>query len=326
MGNQSNRSIFVCLTSYQYLLADLMAKEEYKKNGLKAVLILKYVNKINPRNNEYAEYIIIPGGKRGKFKTLWYSMRTARDWKQADLYFFNDREPITKNIAKCCDKKILVEEGIGTYFDLPGIKIIGTSIVPDVAYTAYPEIYRETHHSATLIRRIDYNLLFSAENIRPYIQNLNMDFSCDILLLGQATDSDMEFINYENRFIAEFNRRWPDKTMVIKPHPRNSRVLDYAVNDHIKIIDENLAHLPVEILIRSIRVKAVFSIWSSGCITLANICPSTYMLFGCGLRDIGLGEQAGWDELIKNLLVFAKYNKNIVFLQSAEELERILCN
>lgn len=326
MINDLNQPIFVCLTSYQYILADLMAKEEYKNSGIKSIIILKYVNKVKPENNEYADYIIIPPGKLGKLKTLCYSILPRKNWKPNALYFFNDRDPITKNIAKQCTKKILVEEGIGTYFDFPDIKIIGTGIVPDIAYVGYPEIYRETHSPTTFIKKIDYNLLFSAKNIQPYIRNLDVNLSCDILLLGQTTDSDPKYMEYENRFINEFSRKWPGKKMIIKPHPRNSKFLDYATSDDIKLIDEHLAYLPIEILIRSIQVKSIFSLCSSGCITLANICPSVHMILGCNMFNIGLGELAGWDELIKNISVFAKYNKNIIFPQSIEELDKILFN
>lgn len=207
-------AIYVCLTSFQYVVADLMARENHRKNRVKAIIILKYVSGVTPADTEYARYITISKGKLGKLKTLWFSLRPVFWWYNRDLYFFNDRDPITKNIAKWCGKRILVEEGLGTYFATSGIDVIGSGILPDEAYVGYPELYQRTHQGKCKVNKIMYASLFSKDNIRAYVRDFSYRFSCDILLLGQTTDTTPEYRKCENQFLMEVTRRFPDKMII----------------------------------------------------------------------------------------------------------------
>ena len=179
-----------------------MAKENHRKNRTKATIILKYVSGVTPADTEYARYITIPKGRLGKLKTLWFSLRPVFWWYNRDLYFFNDRDPITKNIAKWCGKRILVEEGLGTYFATSGIDVIRSGILPDEAYVGYPELYQRTHQGKCKVNKIMYASLFSKDNIRSYVR----DFSYRLLFGCTLYDLGMDKIVEQLQIFAIYNK------------------------------------------------------------------------------------------------------------------------
>ena len=86
--SELNQTVFVCLTSYQYLIAELMAKTINRNTGLKSIIILKYIKGLSVENNEYADYMVIPKSILGKFITAWYAFFPF-GWNNKELVFFN---------------------------------------------------------------------------------------------------------------------------------------------------------------------------------------------------------------------------------------------
>ena len=117
-----------------------------------------------PKEKSYVKYLIIQKNFIGKIITGFFSyfaMCVFLLKKNISLYYFNDRDPISIGISKISKKTILIEEGMGTYYDAPSIPVIGKSIPPDIAYIGYPELYRKTHNDNTKLIKIIYKELAS---------------------------------------------------------------------------------------------------------------------------------------------------------------------
>lgn len=325
---------FICLTTYQYMVADIIAKKIYEKEKKKSLLVLKYFQIPELRNSCYAEYLCIPKNISGKLyyfffiKTPFYRLFKMSRFLSgfgATLAFFNDRDPITMKCAgitrKYRNQILLIEEGIGTYFGLWPLKPIGEEIIPDRALVGFPEIYRQTHRDETRVIKLKYVDFFNEEYLKSYMKKIPRKIQADILLLGQGVPGNEFARECEIDLIGRIRNDFPDIKVMIKPHPRDEspdRYLESNSHAGISVLKGELAACPVESLIFSMDVKFIFSLDSSGGITLANMFNSLTVLFG--LRLYPLQEQTQVEEKLK----FQEYMDNIFFPRDFMEVKEII--
>lgn len=325
---------FICLTTYQYMVADIIAKTIYEKEKKKSLIVLKYFQIPELRNSCYAEYLCIPRNISGKvyyfffIKTPFYrlfKMSRFLSGSGSTLAFFNDRDPITMKCAgitrKYRNQILLIEEGIGTYFSLGSLKPIGEKIVPDRALVGFPEIYGETHSDEAKVIKLRYAEFFSEEHLKAYMKKIPHRIQADILLLGQGVPGNEFARECEIDLIGRIRKDFPDIKVMIKPHPRDESPDRYLESDGragISVLKGELAACPVESLIFSMDVKFIFSLDSSGGITLANMFSSLTVLFG--LRLYPLQEQT----LVEEKLRFREYMDNIFFPRNFQEVKELI--
>lgn len=327
-------NVFICLTSYQYMLSDLLAREIYNKTRQVSLIVLKYFEVPELKNKDYAFYKTIKRGIWGKVYSILYSKtifhyfliidRMLRK-RTSTLYVYNDRDPVSKKSAETAQKQgaeiVLIEEGIGTYFSAGKNKLIGTSIIPDKVLVGFPELYMEEHTSEIQIMKLNYRELFCETNMKCYSPKIGTSFICDFLILGQATSDAEEYRKLEIRVIKMIKCSYPDMKIVIKPHPRdlspekyNNEVKDYS----IKVLTEELARMPVESIVYSLGVKNIFSLFSSGGITLASMFGDVRVIYGIKIFDMDIGE------LKEKIEKFISYLDNLYFPKDEEELVKIV--
>lgn len=314
---QSRQAIFVCMTSYQYIVADLMAKKKYRSDKVKSLIILKYISNINFKRNKYADYVVIPKRIAGRILTLWYSTRIGFDWGKSILYFFNDRDPISKNVARWCYKKVHVEEGFAAYFDDPGVKAIGEEIIPDVAYVGYPDLYKLMHSYDCVVKRFDYKSFFNRDDTDVYVTKFGQEsFNVDLVLLGQAVTEELR--SYDKAVLSIIRRIKPDIKVIIKPHPRDLHPENYRLYGNVRIMDKQYSALPIEVLIHRINAKCLVTLFSSAVVTLSNMFRNMDIIMVYKTRGLELGEMAS------NMDYFTKYAQNIHIPSNDAEFEAVL--
>ncbi|MCX4346338.1 MAG: polysialyltransferase family glycosyltransferase [Lachnospiraceae bacterium] len=321
MSIRSKLNVFVCLTYPQYVIADIFAKEIYRNDGQGSLIILKYISMSKPKEKRYAKYLIIQKNFIGKIITGFFSyfaMCVFLLKKNISLYYFNDRDPISIGISKISKKTILIEEGMGTYYDAPSIPVIGKSIPPDIAYIGYPELYRKTHNDNTKLIKIIYKELYSELNMKSYFKQEGFHASGDLLILGQTTEDCQKLREYEINFINNLLERFPDKKIIIKPHPRDLHPEEYNRSCNCLIIESGISNKSIESIMYNIDCNNYFSLFSSAGITVANVFQNSRVIFGIGIYDIGFGVTC------TQLINFTKYLNNIYFPDSIEDVINIL--
>ncbi len=312
------QKVFVCLTSYQYMIADLMAENFYKKSLCKSIIILKYISGIVPKDNEYAKYYIIKRNYIGRIISLWHSVKPY-GWNELDLYFFNDRDPISRNIAKRCKKKILVEEGLGTYFALPGMRIIGSIINADKVYVGYPELYKCNHRNIGILEKINYKELFEEKALEKFVgSSIRIEKRADIVFLGQASQRNDYLRVHENNILNMVGKSFPEKLIFVKPHPRDEFSSSYAVSNNVMLLEKHISVVPIEALIYQIKAKCIITMYSSAAVTIANMFSDlkiilTYKVEGLDIRNV-----------TTMIETFANSSTNIFIPDSMEEFEKLL--
>lgn len=318
---QKKLNMFVCLTYPQYVIADLFAQKRYKEFGEDSFIIIKYVNIKKIKKNKYAKYFIIKRSCIGKIITGLFSYfpfcMISRN-KDITLYYFNDRDPISAGIGKISKKIILIEEGMGTYYAEPGISVIGETISPDIVYVGYPELYRETHSYSTKIIKINYKKLYSRRNMNFYFGQKDFHISGDLLILGQASKTSQQLRIYEVNFINTLLEKFPNKRIIIKPHPSDLHPEEYNNFGNFLVIGNDMNNRPIESIMYHIDCGSYFSLFSSAGITIANIFPKRKVIFGIGIYDIG------FDNISLQLKNFSEYLNNIYFPNSIEDIIKIL--
>ncbi len=314
-NNREYKSIFVCLTSYQYIISDIIAKGIFTDNNERSLIILKYVYGYKPTNNNYADYIIIPKSTIGKIKTIWYSFNPGWKLHFKQLYYFNDRDPITKNIAKYCNIKILIEEGLGTYFGVDGILPIGKTIKPDKAYVGFPNLYKKNHSKFCICNKLDYKSIFIKDNIEKYI-SYDINYPCvDVLFIGQSVDDKGIILNEELKLIKELSQD-SSYSILIKPHPRDVNPIKYKINSNVLIIDRVNSILPIEVFAHKIQAKAIMTLYSSSAITLSTLYPEKTIILTYKIYNNSI-------QISKEIEQFAKLC-NIKVPESIEELKKMI--
>lgn len=327
---------FVCLTQYQYIVSDSLARNIYREQKVKSLIVLKYFCIEGLKDNDYAEYIVIPQGKYGKIfsllftKTILYKKSKIFDYISkgcATFSFFNDRDPISQRCSKIARKYgcelLLIEEGLGTYCAIAPIKPIGTLIVPDKAMVGFTNLYRENHNDEVELVSLNYSEIFSEENMGLYVKKtkINNVFRTnhidefDILFLGQSVENE-EYRSYEMDFINRIKAKYPEINILIKPHPRDNNSYKYIDNsgqEGVMIFPDILKGYPVESIIRMIKVNVVVSLFSSGGITLANIFPDINTIYIFDLYNTLPGDSAN------KIKMFKKYLKNVYIPSSFDD-------
>lgn len=316
------------------MLSDLLAREIYEKTRQVSLIVLKYFEVPGLKNKDYVFYKTIKRGMRGKIYSILYSKTIFHYifiidrmlWKrESALYVYNDRDPVSKKASETAEKQgaeiVLIEEGIGTYFSVGENKLIGTTINPDKALVGFPDLYMEEHSSETQVMKLNYRELFCENNMKCYSPKIDSSFVCDLLILGQATSDAEEYRKLEIRVIKMIKCSYPDMKIVIKPHPRdlspekyNNETKDYSV----KVLTERLARMPVESIVYSLGVKNIFSLFSSGGITLASMFGGVKVIYGIKIFDMDIGELK--DKIEK----FISYLDNLYFPNDEEELVKMI--
>lgn len=327
---------FVCVTSYQFLLSSVFARELFDRYGVRSYIVTKYVAIPDDQLRDvsrYSDVMVIPGSFRGKCKGFLLSrlglLKLTACGKRiishrANLAFFNDRDPLTQSCYRLIKanggKAILIEEGIGTYCGgNEKLKAIGLTLCPDVAIVGYPELYLKTHPGNTRVAKLDYPV-FYYENTRQNREELPLSASCEevpiVLFLGQAFDSETRMVEYD--IVAKVAKAFRDSLILVKPHPRDTEHEQYCQlfnsYNNIVVITGGNALLPVEELVRQYSIASAVSLFSSGCLTLANIYPGlqAYMAYkvmkGSHVQDL--------DRIVD----FAEYCDNLHIVDSVEDL------
>lgn len=334
---------FVCLTQYQYIVSDSLARRIYREHRVKSLIVLKYFCIERLKENDYAEYIVIPRGKYGKIysflfaKTILYKRSKIFDFinKNCAVFsFFNDRDPITQRCSeiarKCGCELLLIEEGLGTYCAIAPIKPIGTLIVPDKAMVGFLDLYRENHSDDVKLLRLNYSEIFSEENMELYVKKSKINNvlgtkyldKFNILFLGQSVENEV-YRSYELDFVKRIKAKYPGINILIKPHPRDNnsyRYLDNSAQEGVMLFPESLKGCPVESIIRIIKVNMVVSLFSSGGITLANIFPDINIIYIYDLYNALPGDPAD------KIKVFKEYLNNIYIPSDFDDAIKIIGN
>lgn len=332
--------VFICLTTYQLYIAhticDLL-KESDKEIDIciisKRVKCGNYhirsqynIIKIDDENNLIKRifnrfiYTTFLGEVTGKIKL---------DNKCfTNLIIFNDNEPITKYFMKKVRRKkrnniILLEEGIGTYYNLGKSNYITHAIVKNKNKFKRDNIKN--------IIEFDYIKLFSKEKLASFINNTiepTKIVSCnyDVLILTQPIYenesvyknelSDTE-INYYDKVIEKISK---DKAILIKPHPRES-ILKYKViedkYENVKVLDEFMKNIPIECLLPFYNVKNIITMFSSAAINISELYKNISVFFTYEFDEL-ININKLWDKV--DIKDFIDNKDNIFILKNTIEL------
>ena len=313
-------NVFICVTSYQMYISSVYAKKIFMYNGKRSLIVCKYIGGVQLTNCDYADYWNIEKSKLGKMKSLSIQimLRTPfsklKKWivHNANVVYFNDRDPITKLCLKYASKKILIDEGIGVYYPSKGVKVIGLEPVPDYAIVGFPEIYKKTHASYNAIVELDYNSLFNCDNIEAFDLDVP-EIHGDILFLGQCTPANEYIREFELNVISSLNDKY---SVIVKPHPRDEKRNNYLINKGVEIIDARCDTLPIELLFTKWKFRMIVSLYSSGCVTIAKMFPNLQVAFAYKIFDKKINFEK-MDSFVDNL-------DNLKLLRSVDELISML--
>ena len=317
------KNCFVCMTTFQYSVAEKLAGQLFEKYNEKSVVIQKYIDKSNGNNSTYLKRIKIPNDIVGKLivafiskipfgANLFWSMTIG----EIECFcYFNDRDPITKALYRLAKNKkiktILVEEGLGTYFKSVNPALIGETCPPDAAIIAYPALYKKYHTQETNLIELNYSSLFN--------EHLELDKKTqknDILFLGQSTPQHEGLRDYELMFIKELLVSFPEKRIILKPHPRDVHFQKYFLDKRrVSVIPEKLILTPVEEIIDQFDIEIVASLFSSGCVSIATMNPNLKIIFGFALYKIP--EKYN----LQSLLEVSNYIRNVYIPRTQEDIE-----
>lgn len=313
-------NIFVCVTSYQMYISSIYAKKIFMYNGNRSLIVCKYIGGVQLTNCDYADYWNIDKSKLGKMKSLSIQimLRTPfsklRKWiiDNANVVYFNDRDPITKLCLKYASKKILIDEGIGVYYSTKGVKVIGVEPVPDYAIVGFPEIYKKTHACYKTIIELDYNSLFTHANKQKNSLNVP-EIHGDVLFLGQCTPANEYIRDLELKVISFLNDKY---SVIVKPHPRDENRNNYLITKGIETVNTKYDTVPIEILLTKWKFKMIVSLYSSGCVTIAKMFPDLQVAFAYKI----FGKKIN----LENLDLFADSLDNLKSVGNKDELISML--
>ena len=338
MENKMQKNyFFVCVTVFQFLLADAYAKQIYRKYRIKSTILLKYVYPGQYRPARvYARYIVIRKHMAGRIESvLLGSLGLIRllpagrvlHHSKTTLVYFNERDPVTNSCISCVRRHggrlVMFEEGWGTYYPGEHDRALGILVVPDAVYAAYPKLYRQLHKQEVELYRLDYQTVFSGKRMKKFLKLCGIQplpLEADILFLGDAVSKDDTYRNKEMRMILDIVKMYPQIQIVIKPHPFDGHAHKYSgvTGRNVSILDKSRTQLPAEVLMCDSKVKAVVSLASSACITLAGMYHSAGFIFGYRLYRLLSPKVAG---RVDN---FAAVTENICVPQTRQQLkERI---
>lgn len=287
---------FVCVSHYQHMLSVIYAEELHTRRGSQSLIIDKYCY---GQDNKHVNFGSILLFKKNFFTKMFLAVsmimprllvmsKIKKAIVNVDaVVYFNDRDPLTQFVCKCISsmgsKKILMEEGLSTYFFTDNKqKLIGTICKPDIAIVGYPALYSKYHKDLAIILKLEYKAVFSVVNVAKFCINAEMQSSYELLFLGQATPDSEALRAKELNVLNWIIQKYPNIRILVKPHPRDihpSRYSSILLQRNVTVLDKKMQSYPIEILVYNIALKIVMSLYSSGCVTLANMFPQLNVIY-----------------------------------------------
>lgn len=229
---------------------------------------------------------------------------------QVCIFVFNDREDITDKVLRTAKKKhssiaVLLDEGIGTYADVRKVqltlhqrltkllyraalglklyRVIGDNPFIGAALVSSPDLYSQLKKAATQkVFKQDRRWLYSQSEkfLNAFYPTAGKKSEYDVMCLGQPFFGSGDINSGEKDYICRVIDMIPaDKSIVIKPHPRDKKgKYDFLkkIYTNVHIIEEDIATVPLECLIKMIGVKIIIGYNSSSLINIANCFPEVF--------------------------------------------------
>lgn len=255
------------------------------------------------------------------------------------IFYFSDQQYLTLNVLKHFSNwkniTVMLEEGLGTYY-LPksnehdkksliekfiGIKTcdyIGQTDSANYIFVKYPEFFPNTKVGRAIVIKKNNIYLDDKwiENIHLFHNNLKLTNENKLILwlsgpLVENGISEKEEID----LLDNLSNSFKDYTFLIKLHPaeKASKYSQVIVNGNVKILEMGeLFWLPIEILIKSIKPFACFSIISSALGNIVDIDSSIKLVYLYRMMN-----RSEYDSLIYERY---KDKTNVLFPNDLEEI------
>lgn len=297
---KSRNAIIISLTASQLYIACMYAKR-LSECGISVIVVCKgRIRDLDFSKAERFKILRLPVYSfrekvyvKVKYDYLFnfsYLGRVIR--KETDVYFFNEKESITRKLLKYSKYKVtMIEEGIGEYFSY--FDPFGKNEKINHADVGFPDLFKESHPDFTgCINQFVYADIFNRHESVWFSELLrfrNSQKISDIPILYAGQPLDEFSVKTERELLLSLFRILSSKRKVyIKPHPRESaEKYDFLCEQYpdIVILNNDYGVLPLECMTFLFHISCMITFESSGGVNAALINKDIQIIFLCYIQE-----------------------------------------